>query len=77
MCNVSINNITDRQDINFLIYNTILSIGQNEFTAEEVEEKLSPLGLEVSIDDINKLIKGWTKSGIIEDQVNSYALSDF
>ncbi|MBN2572840.1 MAG: hypothetical protein JXA68_11985 [Ignavibacteriales bacterium] len=75
MCTVNIES-NKKQDANFIVYNAILSIDSEEFTIDDVVDRINKR-VDLSKEEIIKLMKAWTKAGIIEDQVNSYALCSF
>ncbi|MFZ5987542.1 MAG: hypothetical protein ACOYWZ_10530 [Bacillota bacterium] len=75
MCLVKVP-VKNERDINFTIYNIILSKGHSEFTIDEIAKDLQvyidwdPEKVEIKV---KKLIQTWLKSGIIEEHINSFA----
>ena len=74
MCLVKVP-LKNERDINFAVYNIILSKGYKEFTIDEIASDLKEYvdwdseRIEIKV---KKLIQTWLKSGIIEEHINSF-----
>jgi|GEM_PF-3228001 len=75
MCLVKVP-VENERDINFTVYNIVLSKGYKEFTIDEITKDLMEYidwDYERIGTKVKKLIQTWLKSGIIEEHINSYA----
>ncbi|MDQ2087933.1 hypothetical protein RBH29_16000 [Herbivorax sp. ANBcel31] len=67
--------VENERDINFIIYNMVLSKKHKEFTIDEITNELQDYidweyqKIELKV---KKLVQIWMKSGIIEEHINSF-----
>lgn len=74
MCNVKLN-IENEKDINFAVYNMILSKKHDEFSVEDIVKDLQiyikkdPTWIE---NRVKKLFQVWSKNGMLEEHINTF-----
>lgn len=81
MCNVNLA-IKNEKDMNFVVYNIVLSKKNEEFSIEDIVKELkkyldeTPTELDktpVEIErKVKKLFQEWLKNGIIEENINTF-----
>lgn len=74
VCDVKLN-ILDDKDINFAVYNIILSKGNTEFTVDEIANSMKNYidwTYDVTELRVKQLIRSWLKSGMIKQDINTF-----